>query len=390
MPDRKTVFEGKANRLSYALSKVNDPRAIAALAEVIAGGTLSEEEMGNAISTVASLGTPEQVGALLAFVEESPHWLPALARGVAFNQIPPLGKERAIAFLGSKTATVRSAAASLCGAWKLTEARSKLRGAATSTEDAGEVLVMCSALAKMGAREELVALSGPGNSGKLRAAAVTALAGLDPEGTAAGAAMVLSGLDDPLFAQFIVEAFLSREEGPAALSKALAGVKLPEEIAVAGSRTGSASGRNVPELLAALDVARQEETAASLVVTMTSESIPEIPWLLDFAAEQGVLITFQPVMDHGHAHRTTRSTFPSREQYDGALARLREARRQRPGLVRNSLGALGGFVGSYLVGWFNGLTQNPASSFLLMGTSLMIAVVLLLLPQRPSISRAAA
>jgi MoaA/NifB/PqqE/SkfB family radical SAM enzyme len=95
------------------------------------------------------------------------------------------------------------------------------------------------------------------------------------------------------------------------------------------------------ELLAALDVARQEETAASLVVTMTSESIPEIPWLLDFAAEQGVLITFQPVMDHGHAHRTTRSTFPSREQYDGALARLREARRQRPGLVRNSLGALG-------------------------------------------------
>lgn len=56
----------------------------------------------------------------------------------------------------------------------------------------------------------------------------------------------------------------------------------------------------------------------------------------------------------------------------------------------NSLGALGGFVGSYLVGWFNGLTQNPASSFLLMGTSLMIAVVLLLLPQRPAISRAAA
>jgi len=94
------------------------------------------------------------------------------------------------------------------------------------------------------------------------------------------------------------------------------------------------------ELLVALDVAREEETPASLVVTMTRDSIPELPWLLDFAEVQGVLITFQPVMDHGHAHRTTRSTFPTREEYDGALAQLRQAKADRPGLVRNSVGAL--------------------------------------------------
>jgi MFS family permease len=39
----------------------------------------------------------------------------------------------------------------------------------------------------------------------------------------------------------------------------------------------------------------------------------------------------------------------------------------------NSMGALGGFLGSYLVGWFNGLTHNPSSSFLLMGGSLAVA-----------------
>jgi MFS family permease len=50
----------------------------------------------------------------------------------------------------------------------------------------------------------------------------------------------------------------------------------------------------------------------------------------------------------------------------------------------NSLGALGGFLGSYLVGWFNGVTDDPSSSFLLMGLSLTIAVVLLLLPVAPS------
>ena len=35
----------------------------------------------------------------------------------------------------------------------------------------------------------------------------------------------------------------------------------------------------------------------------------------------------------------------------------------------NSLGALGGFLGSYVVGWINGLTHDPSSSFLLMGVT---------------------
>ena len=43
----------------------------------------------------------------------------------------------------------------------------------------------------------------------------------------------------------------------------------------------------------------------------------------------------------------------------------------------NSMGALGGFLGSYLVGWFTGLTHDPSSSFLLMGASLAIATALL-------------
>ena len=43
----------------------------------------------------------------------------------------------------------------------------------------------------------------------------------------------------------------------------------------------------------------------------------------------------------------------------------------------NSMGALGGFLGSYLVGWFNGVTHDPSSSFLLMGVSLAIATTLL-------------
>ena len=49
----------------------------------------------------------------------------------------------------------------------------------------------------------------------------------------------------------------------------------------------------------------------------------------------------------------------------------------------NSLGALGGFLGSYLVGWLNGLTHNPSTSFLLMGVSLAIATGLLAIRPAP-------
>ena len=48
----------------------------------------------------------------------------------------------------------------------------------------------------------------------------------------------------------------------------------------------------------------------------------------------------------------------------------------------NSLGALGGFVGTYLVGLVTSLTGNPSSSFLLMGASLAISVALLCIPVR--------
>ena len=53
----------------------------------------------------------------------------------------------------------------------------------------------------------------------------------------------------------------------------------------------------------------------------------------------------------------------------------------------NSMGALGGFLGSYLVGWINGVTHNPSSSFLLMGASLAIATVLLSWPSKAAVRR---
>lgn len=45
----------------------------------------------------------------------------------------------------------------------------------------------------------------------------------------------------------------------------------------------------------------------------------------------------------------------------------------------NSMGALGSFAGSYLVGYLNGATGNPSASYLLMSGALLVSVVLTLL-----------
>jgi nitrate/nitrite transporter NarK len=42
----------------------------------------------------------------------------------------------------------------------------------------------------------------------------------------------------------------------------------------------------------------------------------------------------------------------------------------------NSFGALGGFVGAYLVGYLNGLTGTSSASFSLMAASLLIAGII--------------
>jgi nitrate/nitrite transporter NarK len=44
----------------------------------------------------------------------------------------------------------------------------------------------------------------------------------------------------------------------------------------------------------------------------------------------------------------------------------------------NTCGALGGFVGSYLVGWLQAVTGKPRAGFLLMSVALVIAGLLVL------------
>ena len=50
----------------------------------------------------------------------------------------------------------------------------------------------------------------------------------------------------------------------------------------------------------------------------------------------------------------------------------------------NSFGALGSFIGTYLVGFLNGTTGSDAASFLFMAGSLLAAALLTLAVRRPA------
>jgi nitrate/nitrite transporter NarK len=55
----------------------------------------------------------------------------------------------------------------------------------------------------------------------------------------------------------------------------------------------------------------------------------------------------------------------------------------------NSMGALGSFVGSYVVGYLNGATGSPAASYVFMSAALVAAVILTLVVKPQPVAPAA-
>ena len=251
----KKVFDGKANRLSYALKKVNDPRAIEALVTIVKSCELKSSDLENAVATVSALGKPEELAGMVALAEKTPGLLEAVVRGAEFNEAVPKVGGTMVSFLSSKDASVRTAAARLCGIWKLSGTKEWLAKCVAGAGGTEERLAMTTALAKLGAADSLQGLWAAEKPAAVRAAAIAAHAAVNPESSARVAAQVLRDLAEPADDVMVFEAFLARGEGPALLAKALAGSKLRESVALAGSRTASASGRQVPELLAALNEA---------------------------------------------------------------------------------------------------------------------------------------
>ena len=227
----KSVFDGNAARLNYALREVNDPRAVGRLLEIVQRGGLEGEQLANAARTVAALGTAEHLDALLA---QPPVLLPAVAEGARSNPAKASQTGRLVEWL-TGDAAIAAAAAELCGRWGVSAAVEPLVKLLREKDVASAAV----ALARLGAIEQLKAINTP--------TSIAAWAAAQP---AEALPAAIAKLSEP-----IVAAYLQRSEGPAILAGGLANVKVPEDLAIAAIRLAHASGRDVDPLVTALHTA---------------------------------------------------------------------------------------------------------------------------------------
>ena len=265
------VFDGNAQQLSFALSAIGSKDAMQPLAELVSGGKLAPGDRLTALETLAELGRPEQLQIVVAEVLKlhrteptaAERLLKALERSTDRKQMPPANAGLIVPLLESDHVPIQIATAQLAGRWKITSSRETLARLA-GKQDGDQRLIGEAArgLAMLGDQVSLARLAELADVKQpmiLRCAAVIAWAGVDPAAAAPQAVELLSKMTAADDAAPLVEAFLTRRNGPAQLTRALQGQKLPAAVAGATIRLAESSGMRVEPLVTALRAASGPE-----------------------------------------------------------------------------------------------------------------------------------
>jgi putative heme-binding domain-containing protein len=257
---------GNVDRLLYALRSAGSTSSARPLVTLLRSGRLSREEETKLLVALAAVGGPEE----LAFVFEraarpakkTSNPLDRLALLAALEQaarqrgIRPTGDvTRLRLVLDGNDEAERAAAVRLVGLWKVETLRQCLVELGSAVKAPNELRhAAMDGLAALGGSESRAALASLIHSDQpvaIRGHAVAALVALDPAGAAGPAVKVLAQSGgDPAE---VFAAFLQRKDGVAPLTAALAGRKLPADVATLGIRAVRASGREQPALVEALN-----------------------------------------------------------------------------------------------------------------------------------------
>lgn len=258
---------GDARKLTFALGAVGSAGALQPLLALYREGRIPAEQEPAVLNLIASLGGPDELGLLLGLVEKADAATPArqsallnaLVRAARDRKAVPAGDLSKIApLLDSADESVRGAAVSAAGVWKVAALRPKL--AELARDAAAPAPIRLEAIRGLIAADDAEAsaiaakLAGPGGDALGRTLALAALASHDPAAVADRAAAWLGELDGGRIneAQAVLNSFLERREGPAALAKALAATKLDADLAKLAVRDIRATGRQAQDLIDAL------------------------------------------------------------------------------------------------------------------------------------------
>jgi putative heme-binding domain-containing protein len=259
----KFDYGKRAAGLLFALKAVNTPDVAKPLEELVHAGGLSAQDEESALTLIALLGSPSDLRVMLdrvlaadaAAARRLVPILHALAAAARQRDVRPSGDlQPVIKLLDASDESVRAAVLRLCGIWKLEAAQPRLLETVRLSSVSDTLLsAAMEALAAQGGpgNRELLDQMSTGGSPSHRRMAILALVGLDPALGARRAVEVLTQTT-PDDAAAMFDAILRRTGGAAALTAALAGKKLPADVAKLGLRSVGTTARKLPDLVEAL------------------------------------------------------------------------------------------------------------------------------------------
>ncbi len=233
-------------------------------------GKIPPEQSGEVLNLVAQQGQPEHVQALwnMARAGNEQTRPPLLKTLVTLserrNLSPAEDREQVRTWLIDADLPTRELACQLAGWWKLQNASQELRTiVTTASEPVGLRAQAITALARLEGQQPLIRSVAKGEQlPELRLPALEALAAVELNLAARTAVEWLGQTSDPSQVDRILNPFLSRKQGPDALTRALAEAQLPTEVAIIGvRRAGSLSPRN-EKLISAFQKAGNLEPVA--------------------------------------------------------------------------------------------------------------------------------
>jgi putative heme-binding domain-containing protein len=255
---------GNAHHLVFALQAADSRGVLGPVMDLLRAGKVPADGEEGVLALVATLGGPQELGELLdravaGGATPAPnrlHLLAALEQATRQRGVRPAGDVgRVASLLKSPSEPVRAAAARAAGLWKSEAARPQLveyaRAATTSDALRQAAIDGLAALGGKASRDTFEQMTASGPLAERRMALV-ALVGMDPEAASRRAFDVLSAAPGGEGAAEVFDAFLQQKKGPGLLAPALAGRKLPADVARVGVRTVRTSGREAPDLLEAL------------------------------------------------------------------------------------------------------------------------------------------
>ncbi|MBI1368412.1 MAG: sorbosone dehydrogenase [Planctomycetes bacterium] len=259
----KLNFEGKADRMVFAVSATEDPAALGPVVAMYTAGKIAEADRGRVLDLIAAKGGPHDLRILFDQAMAKPDGrvtlLGALDAAARRGAKPEGDLKSIVTLLSDGDDATASAAATLAGRWKVESARDTLvkhaADAATSASVQAASIESLGLLGGAAGKTTLTDLAGGEHPAAVKIRAATALSMIDLNHAARVAADVLGQVDASADTSPMIAAFLAQKQGPGALTAALKDKHIAPPVATAVVRQVSSTGRDMKGLIAALNEA---------------------------------------------------------------------------------------------------------------------------------------